>query len=63
VLVGSYDIEYDVRPDGNGFVFSEESRTDTDGEGSEAEVPPELIVVVNWFDELLRRAGRMRATP
>jgi eukaryotic-like serine/threonine-protein kinase len=58
VLVGSYDIEYDVRPNGNGFVFSEESRTDTDGEGSEEEVPPELIVVVNWFDELLRRAGR-----
>jgi eukaryotic-like serine/threonine-protein kinase len=63
VLVGSYDIEYDVRPDGNGFVFSEESRTDSGPEGSEEEVPPELIVVVNWFEELLRRAGRMRVTP
>jgi eukaryotic-like serine/threonine-protein kinase len=63
VLVGSYGIEFDVRPDGNGFVLTEESRTDSGPEGSEEEVPPELIVVVNWFDELLRRAGGRRATP
>jgi eukaryotic-like serine/threonine-protein kinase len=62
VLVGNYGIEYDVRPDGSGFVFWE-VRSEAGGEGGEEEESRDLIVVVNWFDELLRRAGGRRATP
>jgi serine/threonine-protein kinase len=63
VLVGSYHVEFDVRPDGRGFVFSEAAPSLTGGDAAEEEAPPDLVVVVNWFEELMRRAGRMGGRP
>jgi serine/threonine-protein kinase len=56
VLTGSYDSEYDVRPDGRGFVLSEET-VSLSGEELDGEAPDRLVVVMNWFAELTRRVG------
>lgn len=65
VLVGDYDEEYDVRPDGAGFVFSRQVAPDPPaGDAGEAvEDATALVVVVNWFEELMRRAGRPGGNP
>ncbi|HUH13377.1 MAG TPA: protein kinase [Longimicrobiales bacterium] len=57
-LEGAYDPEFDVRPDGGGFVLGEEVRADA-GSAGEEERPPDLIVVVSWFEELMRLSGRL----
>jgi serine/threonine-protein kinase len=63
VLVGSYSAEFDVRPDGGAFVFSEAAPARTGRDPDEEEPPPDVVVVVNWFEELMRRAGRTGGTP
>jgi eukaryotic-like serine/threonine-protein kinase len=57
VLSGQYGA-YDVRPDGSGFVLTEQA-PEAEGEDADQDDEADLVVVVNWFDELLRRAGRM----
>jgi len=45
-------LDYDVAPDRR-FLMIKPSQDELS--------PPELRVVVNWVDELMRRAGRQRA--
>jgi Tol biopolymer transport system component len=45
---GRYNYGYDVAPDGNRFLMVQSEQTDTGA--------PQMHVVVNWFEELKRRA-------